>query len=105
MLFSLYLCRTLILEHMKHFDEETAKAAVAPLGSGEHWTFDQVIVLVTPYIRLMGYEDTMWDAYVALNKWWCDLGDNYTRRHLPECYLVEDALTFAFVDRHLQDAA
>lgn len=85
---------------MRHFDELTAQVVVGKMRSsraeGEHFSFDETIKAVEPHLALMGDEDTMWDAYVAINMWWHDLGENYSRRGQPDDDLIEDALTFAF---------
>lgn len=90
-----------------HFDSYYANETVEDmysLGSdgsrvgGEHWTIDQVRAAIEPYKDKMGDDDNCWDAYVALNMWWHDLGANYKKHMQSDSHLIEDAMTWAFCD-------
>ena len=94
-------------EHGPHFDEHHATKAVHKMYSfgtdgtrhdGEHWNIDQVKTAIEPYKDKMDECDTCWDAYVALNMWWHDLGANYKRHAQSDSHLIEDAITWAFCD-------
>ena len=90
-----------------HFDSHYAVEVVEDMYSfnpdgtrveGEHWTIDQVRAAIEPYKAKMGDDDTCWDAYVALNMWWHDLGANYKKHGQSDSNLIEDAMTWAFCD-------
>ena len=94
-------------EHGPHFNEHYAKKAVDAMYSfrpdesridGEHWSIDQVRTAIEPYKTKMSAEDTCWDAYVAVNMWWHDLGANYKKHSQVDNHLIEDAMTWAFCD-------
>lgn len=67
---------------------------------GEHWNIEQVNTVIIPYKSKMSNEDTCWDAYVALNMWWHDLGCNYKRRNATtsDNDIIEDAIRWSFFD-------
>jgi hypothetical protein len=92
-----------------HYNEEFALCDVekmyhiAPDGSkhkGEHWSIEQVKSVIMPYKSKMSNEDTCWDAYVALNMWWHDLGCNYKKRNASTADndIIEDAIRWSFLD-------
>lgn len=106
-LYDRYLQESYEKEHGPHFDEEYAKKAVADMYSpgdngtmvhGEHWSIEQVKAAIAPYRAMMSEQDTCWDAYVALNMYWHDLGRNYKKRNQENSALIEDAMTWAFCD-------
>lgn len=100
-------------EHGAHFNKEYATRAVDEMYHtasdgmkcyGEHWSIDEVKNAIEPYKAKIPIAYNCWDAYVALNMWWHDLGKNYKSRDKDnyESAIIEDALTWAFLD---EDAA
>lgn len=94
-------------KHGPHFNEHYAIEVVSAMYSfspeehrieGEHWNIDQVRAAIEPYKAKMKDHDTCWDAYVAVNMWWHDLGANYKKHAQGDNHLIEDALTWAFCD-------
>lgn len=97
-----------------HFDEKRAKEAVAKMRStnergeqetGEHWSVDEVQAAIGPTEHMMKEKDTIWDAYVAINMWYHDLGKNY-RSHTDayaNLWIITDAMTWAFADEDAPD--
>lgn len=99
-------------QHGKHFDEEFASEVVDNMyhkcadGSkkvGEHWSIDEVKAAIEKF--RLPKDVTCWDAYVALNMWWHDLGRNYKQRDAEnyDTAIIADALTWAFMDDDAPD--
>lgn len=88
-----------ILKYGPHYDEESARSCV----HDERYAYSDVIAMVEPYLSMMSQSDTMWDAYVAINRWYSDLGRNYERRGESHAAMVEDAMTWAFDDDDAPD--
>lgn len=53
---------------MKHYDEESARAVIERYG--EHYTIEATLEAILPRVQIMSDDDTIWDAYVALNMAW-----------------------------------
>lgn len=108
-LYEQYLVEEYEKEHGPHFDEARARSAVERMYStnergekefGEHWSVDDVRAAITPTEYMMKERDSIWDAYVALNMWYHDLGKNY-RSHsdsYADMWTITDAMTWAFGD-------
>lgn len=95
-----------------HYDERHAIQDVSKMYhserdgkicDGEHWDYLQTTEAVKPFINMMSDTDTMWDAYVAINMWWHDIGRNYSRRNQPDEQLIEDAMVWSFGDEDAPD--
>jgi len=105
-LYERYILEEYEKENGCHFNEEYARKAVEGMYSicesgekhrGEHWSIDEVRSAISRYD--IGEENTIWDAYVALNMWWHDLHTRYKKHYSSyEEYLIEDAVTWAFCD-------
>lgn len=90
-----------------HFDEEKAREAISRLhsknGSGELITIDQVEQDLKKAGLNIGEPNTVWDAYVAFNIWWHELGDNYACREPNDNSFCIDVVTFFFDDEIIKD--
>lgn len=96
-----------LLTYGPHYDAAHAIAAVNAMHSlnadgivqsGEHWSYAYTIDAVMQYVQRMGIDDTIWDAYVAINLWWHHLRFDYIRRDLDDDDIINDAITWAFFD-------
>ena len=88
-----------LLKHGPHYDEDSARQCVRE----ERYTYSDVIAMTEHYISMMSPADTIWDAYVAINRWYSDLGRNYERRGEAPSAIIEDAMTWAFDDDDAPD--
>lgn len=110
-LYEQYLTEAYEEKNGPHFNEERARKAVDCMCHmedsqkicGEHWSIDQVKQAVQQYKPYIKEDVTCWDAYVALNMWWHDLGRNYTRRGQDDGQLIEDAVVWSFMDEDAED--
>ncbi len=53
---------------MIHYDKNTAREVAQRYG--EHYTIEETLEIIRPRLAFMGDDDTIWDAYVALNMAW-----------------------------------